>query len=126
MQNNVKVLCDVRKNAFSMKYGFNKKQLQNACDGISIKYLHFPAVGITSDKRKNLETQLDYDKLFLQYRKETLSNTQDIQKEIMGILASKKRIALTCFEADICQCHRKSLAEAIGSLAAFTYKLEHI
>jgi len=126
LQNNVKVLCDVRKNAFSMKYGFSKKQLRNACDGVGIEYLHFPAVGITSDKRQNLATQADYDRLFSQYRKETLAKTQDIQKEIVGILTSKKRIALTCFEANSCQCHRKSLAEAIGHLADFTCQLQHI
>lgn len=32
----IAVLCDVRRNAFSMKYGFSKKQLQHACAGVGI------------------------------------------------------------------------------------------
>jgi hypothetical protein len=38
--NDIKVLCDVRKNAFSMKFGFSKSQLENACEGVGIKYVH--------------------------------------------------------------------------------------
>jgi uncharacterized protein (DUF488 family) len=36
-RNNIKLLCDVRKNALSMKYGFSKSQLKNACEGVCIK-----------------------------------------------------------------------------------------
>jgi uncharacterized protein (DUF488 family) len=42
------------------------------------------------------------------------------------LLKKYKRIALTCFEANICQCHRKHLAEAITSLPGFSYELKHI
>ncbi len=126
LRNNVKVLCDVRKNAFSMKYGFSKKQLQNACNGVGIKYCHFPQVGIDSHRRQSLKTQADYDSLFLHYEKETLWSTYDTQKEILGLLTSERRIALTCFESDVCKCHRKSLAEAITKLRGFTYQLKHI
>lgn len=126
LRRNIKVLCDVRKNAFSMKYGFSKKQLQNACEGVGIMYHHFPQVGISSDKRQNLKTQADYDRLFLSYERETLVNSSDIQKEILELLVRKKRIALTCFEADFCQCHRKKLAEAIANLPGFTCQFEHI
>jgi len=69
----VKVLCDVRKNSLSMKYGFNKSQLQMACDGVGIRFLHIPDVGIVADKRKELNTQKDYDILFEDYKKTVLS-----------------------------------------------------
>ncbi|MGH2622634.1 MAG: hypothetical protein ACRDE7_03125, partial [Sphingobacterium sp.] len=36
------------------------------------------------------------------------------------------RIALTCFESDICQCHRKPLAESISNLPDFKFELMHI
>ena len=71
--NDVKVLCDVRKNPLSMKYGFSKNQLKNACYGVGIEYVHIPEVGIKSDKRQQLETQSDYDKLFEFYKKDTLN-----------------------------------------------------
>ena len=124
--NDVKVLCDVRKNALSMKYGFSKKQLKTACEGVGIEYTHIPEVGIESDKRQALNTQADYNKLFKKYKSGTLSNEVEKQKEILTLLQSKKRIALTCFEANIHQCHRKHLAESISIMEGFSYEIKHI
>ena len=124
--NDIKILCDVRKNPLSMKYGFSKNQLKNACHGVGIEYIHIPEVGITSDKRQNLETQSDYDRLFELYKKDTLSNEIGKQKDILSLLTENKRLALTCFEANIHQCHRKHLAEAITQLEGFNYELKHI
>jgi uncharacterized protein (DUF488 family) len=124
--NGVKLLCDVRKNSLSMKYGFSKSQLKKACEGVGIDYEHIPALGIDSDKRQELKTQSDYDKLFSQYKSETLSRTYSQQEHILELLKKHKRIALTCFEANICQCHRKHLAEAVTMLPGFDYELKHI
>ncbi len=124
--NNVKVLCDVRKNPLSMKYGFSKNQLKTACEGVRIEYVHIPDLGIESDKRQELHNQSDYDMLFRQYRQNTLSNTRSQQKDLLKLLKKKKRIALTCFEANIHQCHRSHLAEEITSHPEFEYKLQHI
>lgn len=126
IKNNIKVLCDVRKNALSMKYGFSKSQLKNACNGVGIEYIHIPEVGIDSDQRQELKSQIDYDVLFDKYRAQNLSETLDNQIEILNLLKANKRIALTCFEADVCQCHRKHLSEAITNLKGFNYKLEHL
>ncbi|MCF1714422.1 DUF488 domain-containing protein [Flavihumibacter sp. RY-1] len=109
----VRVLVDVRNNPRSMKYGFSKSQLLNACTSVGIEYLHLPEVGIISEQRQELTCQADYDKLFAKYRKETLPYTVSTQEKILHLLKEKKRIVLTCFEANICQCHRKHLAEAI-------------
>lgn len=126
IKNNIKVLCDVRKNALSMKYGFSKSQLKNACNGVGIEYVHIPEVGINSEKRQELKTQNDYDCLFEEYKEKNLTNSIDSQTEILNLLTKNRRIALTCFEADICQCHRKHLSEAITKLKGFKYKLEHL
>jgi uncharacterized protein (DUF488 family) len=126
IKNNVKVLCDVRKNALSMKYGFSKTQLKNACNGVGIEYIHIPEVGIDSDQRQELKSQIDYDVLFDKYKSKNLNETVDNQIEILNLLKTNKRIALTCFEADVCQCHRKHLSEAITNLKDFKYKLEHL
>jgi len=122
----VKVLCDVRKNSVSMKYGFSKSQLQHACSGLGINYFHMPDLGIESDKRQKLNNQADYDRLFLQYRKSVLVSTRTQQNEILQLLKSYKRVALTCFEANICQCHRTHLAEELSNLPDFKYDLQHI
>lgn len=126
IKNNIKVLCDVRKNALSMKYGFSKSQLMNACNGVGIEYIHIPEVGIDSEQRKELNTQIDYDSLFKIYKEKNLKESIDSQTKILTLLTNKKRVALTCFEADICQCHRKHLSEAITNLKDFKYRLEHL
>lgn len=126
LKNDVKVLVDVRNNPLSMKYGFSKSQLKKYCASLGIDYVHIPEVGIKSDQRQELNIQSDYDKLFAVYRTNNLSNTTSYQSEILNLLKQHKRIALTCFEANICQCHRKHLAEAIENLPEFNYELKHI
>lgn len=126
IRNNVRVLCDVRKNALSMKYGFSKTQLKTACESLGITYIHIPQVGINSDKRRELNCQKDYDVLFEEYKLNNLSQTIGYQKEILNLLKKNKRIALTCFEAESCQCHRTHLAEAISNLKEFKYVIEHL
>lgn len=124
--NGVRVLCDVRKNSLSMKYGFSKSQLKFACEGVGIKYFHFPEFGIESNKRKVMVTQNDYDELFDEYKDTILRSTEIEQLKLLDLLKKEKRIALTCFEANIHQCHRKHLAESIASLPDFNYQLTHI
>ncbi len=124
--NDVKVLCDVRKNSYSMKFGFSKSQLQAACTGVGIEFVHIPQLGIDSDKRQELNTQADYDKLFSQYRSDILSQTKTYQDKLIDLLVKNKRIALTCFEANIYQCHRKHLAESISNTDGFKYEIKHI
>lgn len=126
IKNDIKVLVDVRNNPLSMKYGFSKNQLKKYCGSLGIDYLHIPEVGIQSDQRQELNTQNDYDKLFLDYRKNNLSKTTNSQNEILKLLKQHERIALTCFEANICQCHRKHLAEAIENLPDFNFEVKHI
>jgi uncharacterized protein (DUF488 family) len=126
LKNDVKILVDVRNNPLSMKYGFNKNQLKRFCENLGIQYMHFPEVGIQSEQRQELNTQTDYDKLFTFYRKNNLSKTVPTQTVILNLLKQHRRIALTCFEANICQCHRKHLAEAIESLPSFEYEVKHI
>lgn len=126
IKNDIRVLIDVRKNPLSMKYGFSKSLLKRFCESVGIDYLHYPQVGIGSEQRQELKSQRDYDQLFEVYKKENLSKTKDVQVEIFDLLKSKHRIALTCFEANICQCHRKPLANAIAALPGFDFELKHI
>ncbi|WP_288983695.1 DUF488 domain-containing protein [uncultured Flavobacterium sp.] len=126
VSNDVKLLVDVRKNSLSMKFGFSKSLLKKYCESLGIEYIHIPEVGINSDQRQELNTQQDYDALFEVYKKTTLKETDNYQAKIIELLTKYKRIALTCFEADICQCHRKPLAEAIAKNPIFEYEVKHI
>lgn len=126
LKNDVKILIDVRNNPLSMKFGFSKTLLKRYCESLGIQYMHFPDVGIQSEQRQELNTQSDYDKLFAVYRKNNLTKTIPTQNIILDLLKEHKRIALTCFEANICQCHRKHLAESIEHLQGFNYEVKHI
>ena len=122
----VKSLLDVRRNSFSMKYGFSKHQLKDACHEINVKYYHLPELGIESSKRKKLKSQSDYDLLFEEYKRINLLNTVGAQRRVIDLIEQHQRVALTCFEADICQCHRKPLAESISELSGSIYEVEHL
>lgn len=126
IKKDIKVLCDVRKNALSMKFGFSKSQLKAACEGVGIFYYHLPEVGIDSDQRQELNNQADYDRLFEQYVYNTLPHTLNSQIFILRLLQEHQRVALTCFEAQSCQCHRSHLAKAITELPQFFYQLQHL
>ena len=123
--NDVHTLCDVRKNAFSQKYGFSKSQLQKACEGVGIKYVHIPALGIESDKRQALNTQQDYDQLFEKYEATTLKNNYETLLSVRKLIETDKRIALTCFEKDPAQCHRSRIIKHLLLLpdADYPFKL---
>ena len=124
--NDVKVLVDVRNNPLSMKYGFSKSQLSRSCANAGIAYIHIPEVGIRGEKRRELKGQPDYDRLFADYRRSSLPATLEQQRQILNLLLKHQRIALTCFEADICQCHRKPLAEALQQHPGFNCTVKHI
>jgi uncharacterized protein (DUF488 family) len=110
---NVSLLCDVRKNAFSMKYGFSITTLSKACENAKITYLHIPELGIESGQRKSLETKDDYKCLFEQYKKSVLVTSVAKQNELWHLIEKAGRAVLMCFEADPSMCHRTHLAKAI-------------
>jgi len=126
IQNDIKILIDVRNNPISMKFGFSKNQLNNYCKNLGIQYTHIPALGIQSEQRRELNSQKDYDNLFADYCKNTLTKTEKEQEHIFELLKANKRVALTCFEKDINQCHRRHLANAIEKLPNFNYEVRHI
>lgn len=126
ISNDVHVLCDVRKNAFSMKYGFSKAILQKACEGVGIKYIHIPELGIESEQRQTLNTQHDYDMLFEQYEQKTLHNNWKYLLGVREIISQYSRVCLTCFEKDPKQCHRTRVARALMRLPNIDFKFNEI
>ncbi|NPC70539.1 DUF488 domain-containing protein [Corallococcus exiguus] len=107
------VLCDVRRNPVSRKYGFSKSALSNGCVGVGILYVHLPELGIASEFRQSLDSQEDYDALFDQYERESLPLQQHTLEAIGDWLRAGERVALTCYENLPNQCHRHCVAEAL-------------
>ena len=126
IQNGVRLLIDVRKNAFSQKYGFSKSELASILPRVGVEYLHMPELGIESEKRQNLATDKDYEELFKEYDQTTIQRGQAKLDQLQHLLEEKRRIAITCFEADPYHCHRSRVAKALKGREQFTYKIEHL
>ena len=116
IKEDIRILCDLRKNPLSRKYGFSKTTLKKSLESIGINYIHFPGLGISSEKRENLNTPDDYNRLLNRYDKDILDNRNDLLKTIYQLLQKNKRIALTCFEKDPNFCHRSRVAKAVSRL----------
>lgn len=113
IKNKVTVLCDVRQNPMSRKYGFSKSTLQKHCEGIGIRYEHLPELGIASENRRELKTQKDYDALFNAYLHENLPKQLNALEKIMSWIERGERVALTCYERLPEQCHRTCIAKEL-------------
>ena len=126
LRGGVSLLCDVRRNPLSRKYGFSKRTLSKACEGVGIRYEHLPELGIVSEQRRGLHTQADYDALFSEYKRESLPRQRAALDTIRGWVAAGERVALTCFERLPQQCHRHCVAEALERIGGGQLKAHHL
>jgi uncharacterized protein (DUF488 family) len=126
IKNNIKLLCDIRRNPISRKYGFSKKTLADTLKKLKMEYLHIPELGIISEKRQNLKTSADYELLFNEYENTVLKEKKDYLDMLFRIFIDNKRIAITCFEADHNMCHRSRVAKALYNLSNWDYQIEHL
>jgi uncharacterized protein (DUF488 family) len=105
IMNDVRLLCDVRRNPLSRKYGFSKNKLQHIVENVGIEYIHIPELGIASDKRQSLETPEDYEILFSGYRN-TMAERASALTKLYSLSKSENRVALMCYEYNVLFCHR--------------------
>jgi len=126
IKHNVRTLIDVRKNPLSRKYGFSKKTLSETVKKLGMEYIHIPELGIASERRQELNTQADYDRLFDSYEKQELKKNKDAIYKLFEIFKTHKRVAITCFEAEVCMCHRGRVTKALSQLPDWKYDISHI
>jgi uncharacterized protein (DUF488 family) len=126
IKNNVKTLVDVRRNPLSRKYGFSKKTLSDTVRKLGIGYVHIPELGIASERRKGLNTQADYDRLFDTYEKQDLQQNGKALQDLFNIFMKDSRVAITCFEASVCMCHRGRVVKALSAFPDWKYDIRHI
>ena len=122
----VTVLCDVRRNPLSRKYGFSKTTLRGACESLGIRYEHLPELGIPSEERRELKTQADYDALFVDYERDSLPLQTEALATIRAWIKAGDSVALTCFELHPHQCHRHCVAEALEAASGKRLKATHL
>lgn len=122
----VTLLCDVRRNALSMKYGYSKKQLERYCKNAGIRYVHRPSLGIASEKRQGLDGPEAYRQLFAEYAKRYLPEVIYEQENLLFDVDLDHRVAIMCYEADPGCCHRSHLATSLASLSARPLPVHHL
>lgn len=126
IRHGVTLLCDVRRNALSRKYGFSKRMLARACGGLGIRYEHLPELGINSEERRGLKCQQDYDALFEEYAREKLPRQKETFEKIVRWVEKGERIALSCYEQLPEQCHRHCVAEVLEKKGGRSFAPQHL
>lgn len=126
LKSGVTLLCDVRRNPISRKYGFSKNTLARGCEGVGIRYEHLPELGIASEQRQSLDTQADYDALFADYERTWLPKQGAALKKIQGWMDAGDRVTLTCYEHQPNQCHRHCVAEALEGKSSKELTAKHL
>ena len=110
----ISLLCDVRRNPVSRKWGFSKRTLSDGCRRFGLRYEHLPELGIASNRRANLKTEASYERLFAEYQESTLVEEDEALSKIRGWIEAGERVALTCYERLPQQCHRRHVATAVA------------
>lgn len=126
LKSGITILCDVRRNPISRKYGFSKSTLAHGSEGIGIRYEHLPELGIASEQRQALETQADYDTLFDEYEQMWLPKHSAALEKIGGWIDAGNSVALTCYEHHPHQCHRHCVSEAIETRLGNVHRTKHL
>lgn len=111
IQNNIRLVIDVRKNPRSMKFDFNQNKLKKYLISVDIDYLHLPELGIESSFRKELNSLSDYEKLLNLYENSILNNNEESIITIIENVKKYNRICLLCFEKQFKMCHRSKIAD---------------
>ena len=89
IKNDIRVLCDVRNNPFSRKFGFSKSSLQKYLGNIGIEYAHLLKLGIKSEKRNHFNFNENYRNLFFDYYA-SLPGQKDNLEQFISVFSNKK------------------------------------
>ena len=100
---NVATLVDVRENAISRKRGFSRRGLEAACGDSAVAYVHEPTLGNPTHNRDGFrEGSAASVKAYEDHM--TTAGAGALQR--VAQLLIRQTVALLCFEADPCSCHR--------------------
>lgn len=110
----IRRIVDIRANPVSRKYGFARSALAGLAGKLGIDYSHFPALGISSSKRKEARTYSDFATLFAYYEQQLLP-VRTAEIEDVAELMHGTPSVLLCMERKPEDCHRSRLAARIAS-----------
>lgn len=114
----VKTVVDVRAVAASRRAGFSKTLLGNSLEGEGIAYLHLRDLGTPKPGREAARKgRIDeMREIFADHMQEPAAR---LQFERLKVVAAEGPVALLCYEAEACGCHRAVLAERLAAEADF-------
>ena len=113
LEHGIRGVLDVRRIAYSHKYGFSGATLQRLCSKLAITYDHLPELGVASELRKDLFGAEAFGKLFDDYEAKLPENSEALCKA--GEIVKSRPTTLMCFEATSECCHRGRLAPRIAA-----------
>lgn len=111
----ITTVVDVRLNPISRKKGFSKRALTAALAEAGIGYMHMPALGNPKDNREGFWSPGTPASKLAGERFESLLDSDAAFEKIIELtdLASRRRVAILCFEASELCCHRKYVLERV-------------
>ncbi|MEW8439700.1 MAG: DUF488 domain-containing protein [Candidatus Thiodiazotropha taylori] len=109
----VNTLLDVREIPISRKKGFSKTRLREELIRAGIYYRHEKMLGSPKPVRDKLKISGDYTLFFREFDRHLKQ-----QDDLLEILADDLQgsVALMCYERNYQECHRSSVARALGDL----------
>lgn len=125
--NQIEVLADVRALPLSRKRGFSKTPLSAHCPEYGLEYIHLRALGCPQNIRDAYKASKNWDEYTESYLAYLSSDHQAVENALDELqqLASEKRCALLCFEANPRLCHRSYVANEISARLGGT-SIEHL
>jgi uncharacterized protein (DUF488 family) len=110
----VRTLVDVRLTPISRKRGFSKRALAAAAESVGIEYEHLRSLGNPKDNRTGFAGGPDeLTEARARYRGLLDDGVAEQALDRIEQLGREGRVALLCFEADECRCHRQVLLQLL-------------
>ena len=115
----VELVIDVRAVASSRRPGFSKSMLAASLKGQGVDYVHLRQLGTPKAGREAARSgRIDEMRAIFSEHLEEPAAQLELQRA--GELASERRSALLCYEADPAGCHRTVVAERLRERLGFT------
>lgn len=111
----VRVLADVREAPISRKRGFSKSALSSALAPVGIGYVHIRPLGCPKPIRDAYRADGDWDSYTQAFLRHLEGQSAAVEELVE--MASSRRTALLCYEADFNRCHRTYVARAVAARA---------
>lgn len=115
----VEILIDVRAVASSRRAGFSKSLLAGSLAEAGIDYVHLRQLGTPKAGRQAARAGR-FAEMHEIYEGQLREPGAQLELARAGEIATARKAALLCFEADAAHCHRRIVAERLRDTLGFT------